>query len=562
MATPTYLAGLDWMDLISQSNYYGYGMKWLFFPAFMITSDPVIIFIIFILAYIVLISLVYAFFYGKVADDCVDSYTNVGLMIMLPIVSCICSYHSMSSEPTLYLAMGILMLIIYDLLKATGYKYKALSFFCAFWLCYMLSLHERCLVVIAAFMCAMLFDRFISKRWFVDLKLFIASFLINYALKKIITSHIISIFWNKPDLANTTAVPKYFPSWIFQSKEGLLLFFGCVFANFFCLFIKTFGIGILSAIIIIKIISCLLKNSIDQLNYEKNRIWFVLFTVSMLSIVFTIGGLCLKCRNVLVAGEPYSYKNYTYVRYYFSWVPVLMISTWVLYNSVFKKAERKQVIVIILGGYGIIAKWFYAVMLPILEKANAASLDVDTGKNFRFYLAGIFTNTNIFKMSEYHQNFLYSFLVSVIILLIIVIMNNEKKLIGLFLAFFIMLYNQTSGFNISLPQFYSSQDAFYKCISYIENNVNISKDVYCPEGVPTVLFTLQYMINRYSVHNSYPIDAEENTIAITWSDSDDYEMWLKDNGYVCVELEKNKFIWTRSEEVLNKINEFMELYDA
>ena len=60
-ALPSYLAGLDWSVLIAQTKYYGYGMKWIFFPLFVLTDDPHIIFCCVTFIYIFLMARIFLF---------------------------------------------------------------------------------------------------------------------------------------------------------------------------------------------------------------------------------------------------------------------------------------------------------------------------------------------------------------------------------------------------------------------------------------------------------------------------------------------------------------------
>nr|MCR4648228.1 hypothetical protein [Lachnospiraceae bacterium] len=556
LATPSYLAGLDWADLLSQTNYYGYGMKWLLFIFFKITDDPYLIYLWTLIFYAVLISVFYSVIYLSISSTIKERLTLNGLMIILPVMACIYSYHPMSSEPTLFFAMQVLAIILIELEKSVGVKKGIYSAITAFWLIYMLTLHERSLAVVFAFCMIVVADRLLSKKFLVDLRVFLPSVILFYIGKKILTDRIIDFFWGNSTVKNTSALPSISPLVMLTSFKHIQVVVTSVLSNITCLVLKTYGLYFIVLLIVLVFAWNILSRKFDREDYLKYRVYYIIAFVSFLSLMITLAGLSLKS-NRIPSGNMYGYKNFTYVRYYMSWIPVGIISSWVIFSSD-TKAFPAKVRIALATVYCLLFKWFYSVMLPVLEEANEASMNIATGNNFRFYQIGIFENTAVISASDYRMNILISFAITIAVVIFLFIDAKQISYIGLAVIFAAMVVNQTSAFKLKPMTFTSTQDVYYRAVQKISETETISPDVYCTEGAETRVFTLQYILNRYSVHNSFPgKDVPENTMVVTWFGDETFEKSLTNNDFVRHDLGDGYYIWFKKGDFDDRVSQIL-----
>lgn len=548
LATPSYLAGLDFSNLISISKYYGYGFKWIYFVFFKLTDNPYVIYALIILFNAALLSLLNVIIMWQISRVSDDDWNIMDIAILLIIFSCNSNANPLSSEPTLFFAMDVLMIFIVETYKHENKRNYFFSGVVAFWLCYMLTLHERCLAVVIGFLIAIFFDYYVVRKTCLDWKVFSVSFLVFYIIKKVLTSRIIDFFWqNQEDLANTSVVPTNMTKGF--GLDYVLVIIKSSISNLVCLTEKSYGIGILFFVLSIYLLKKIILNDLNREKYCQYRGFIIVFLTSVIAILITILGLGVKSAKV-VNGLYYPYKHFTFIRYYQSWMPVGMVSAFAIvrgFSVSVKVVDRIKVVF----GCGLAYKYFYEVLLPILEYANKVAGSVIS--DFRFYLACIFSNTVLMKASEYRSNFIYSFVISIVIM-ILILSNKKLQRLGVVIAFCVMMWNQTAGFNLRLPYFWSNQDIVYDAVKNVEETFEIQDVIYCPDGNSSKACTLQYLLNRYSIHIDYPDEtAGINTLVVTWETSDECQTKLKESGYAPLMLKKDYYIWSKNEDILRMI---------
>ena len=552
LATAAYLAGLDWSEIVYQTNYYGFGWKWLYFILLKNVSDPHVIYAIIQFGWTIIYSVLYTFLYSKLSKG---KQEFAIFFFMIPSVAIIYSFHPISSEPTLYMAMIIFSILFIQLYETKKSRY---SIYIAFWMVYMLTLHERSWVIILAFVVTVLFDSVVTKKIAVRAIPFIVSFFIAYLIKKRVVSTVIPIIWSDAEIKNTSAFSGDL-FWFLDSLENFMIVVRGILSNIMALCIKTYGLFILCMVFVFLLIVnifCKKQQWFDF--YLKNQWRILLVLLSVLAVIGTMVGICIRSTRSITMDNAYGYKFYVYVRYYTPWACVGILSLLSLRKDIFLLINRKYIAILALL-YFKCGIHFLNMVIPLLQEKNQLSYNLETGKNFRIYLIGLFANV----AKNDVESLFYSIVIGGIVLWSLSVNKEIWTKITFCVVFILAIYNGTKGFHIQKPCYSSKQYSFYHVVEYVSQNVSISKDIYCTIGNETRVYTLQYMLKEYSLHNRYPVDADDNSLVLTWSQKDDYAKWLEKNEFNKYKVKKGIYIWCKgekfSEEIEKALNEYVEV---
>jgi len=189
LALPTYLAGLDWHNLVSATSYYGYGFKWAYTIFFVLTDNPYVIYLSIELLHTIfqcVLATVSYYYFVKNCNAKQDAITIVWICIITAS-----AYTSMASEAQIYMAFWILCLLLMTLVHTEkNGKRRWYSMLISVWACYAITLHERCVALIIALIFVLVLWRIYEKRWLVDLNIFIPSLILSYCIQEKITQNI------------------------------------------------------------------------------------------------------------------------------------------------------------------------------------------------------------------------------------------------------------------------------------------------------------------------------------------------------------------------------------
>ena len=543
MASPAYLAGLHWEDLVSQTQYYGFGFKWIFFVLFKISDNPFHIYAAIQLFYAFAYSLVYALLYGegrkywKLPD-------NIGTMLLFPALCIIFEVHPMSSEPTLFLSYALLALFFLKTLRANGKWRNIYSIIVPLWLCYMITLHERSLAVVIGFVIVVVFDWIYRRQCAFNWKLFAITLIAAWLLQSFIIKNITVILWGTQDLRNTSAIPTSV-TFIFRNLRAFKVFIGGIISNIISLTIRSEGLILVGIFLVLFfVIRFIRRRPENRENYEANRGWIMLLFISALTIVITIVGISLNAaRSAVLNSNPYGFKFFTYVRYYFSWTPVCITAVWALWPAVKDRlALWIKVLMPLVQAVFVIV--FMKLLFPFLKGREV--VNELTNNTFRMYNVG-----NLYRAfsSDDHTNILISGIISILIIVIFILNWKLSSLVTAAVLFAVILYGTTAGFKLSGPQWKSKINEVYAVIRDVSAEAEIARDIYTEEELSNNTCTLQFLLNGYSVHNTYPDLENTESLVITWSDTNAYANWLKARSYHKYKVGQGQYIWSKNDRI-------------
>lgn len=509
LALPTCLSGLDWSELIAQTSYYGYGFKWPYTIFFVMTDNPYIIYMGIKLFYILLNSIlagvIYLFIikYWRNQDSkhCIIYICWCAIMVTS-------AGTSMNSENAIFMSFFILCMFQTKLLLADTLKEKRqYNILIAFWLCYMLTIHERCLAVILAFSLLIFIWKAGTHEWIVDFKVFIPFFVSFYVMQELLTGSIIRHFWSAQNAAGTlknTHVIQGNSLDFLNSFESIKIMAECICSNIYTLFIKTYGIGAIAVVLVCMILHNILRNAFCGTNispseqfFEKNKTIIFMLLLSSLTVIIIIFGLAIRWGISVSKGNPYGYKGYTYSRYYlpFSYPGVLAVL--ILWKQLELK-HNKKIKAAILSIILLLTAFFAIYIYPLLSEAN-------TKRNIAIERMGYFSGFKTWKFST-------GIIVSIILMLLLIcifLYNARKNTLYSLSILVLIFFVQTNGLKMTFPTVgCSSFDISYRIIKNMESHTGLPKKIYYYGSNP---YNCQFMLNRYSVSSAWP-EMEKNAI--------------------------------------------------
>lgn len=381
LASPTYLAGLDWSVVIGRSNYYGYGFKWLYFILFKLTDNPAVIyFSIYIIQYAIM-ALVSVCLYKII----VEKYRGGkhSFLLALTFVWAITEASvSTDSEGSVYFSFMILIILILKGVGLPSGKKKLLfSVLMAFWLPYMITLHERCLAVIIAFFIVAVIDLIISHKCIVTPWVFIPAFAGFYYAEEKFTDKVMKTLWAAKYAAgklNNTTVSIKNPLWFLQSLSNFKVFVDTFISNVLTAITKTYGLWLLGLLLfIIGFFMLIFRNKKFTEWYKDNRVLAVAYMLCYMTALIILAGVAQRWGRGIVnpgsRGAGYYYKGMTYVRYYKPFLYVGIILSFEIYTKFpeIKKFVRAICVLLLTGFYA----YFVLGLFPAMQAGRDDSFD-------------------------------------------------------------------------------------------------------------------------------------------------------------------------------------------
>ena len=142
---------------------------------------------------------------------------------------------------------------------------------------------------------------------------------------------------------------------------------------------------------------------------------------------------------------------------------------------------------------------FMKLLFPFLKGREV--VNELTNNTFRMYNVG-----NLYRAfsSDDHTNILISGIISILIIVIFILNWKLSSLVTAAVLFAVILYGTTAGFKLSGPQWKSKINEVYAVIRDVSAEAEIARDIYTEEELSNNTCTLQFLLNGYSVHNTYP----------------------------------------------------------
>lgn len=201
IAGMTILSGYDWSEMISQTNYYGFGYSILMTPAFMFIKSPILLYqtLLAYNAFCLAMSALCAYkiltnFWGVKKRDAAwlaaASVTFVNNVLLT---------NTVANESALILIMWVCLYVLNHLVynRENGKKVTGLSGALAFLLSYGLLVHTRIIYFWGMMIVFVFFYFVIRKKVLVNLPSFLSIFLLGVFINRKIIRHVQNLLWKK-----------------------------------------------------------------------------------------------------------------------------------------------------------------------------------------------------------------------------------------------------------------------------------------------------------------------------------------------------------------------------
>lgn len=540
------LAGRDWSGVVANSGYYGFGYYSLFFLLFRLTNSPIIIYHVITIttSFFRVLIIPIAYYIAKCYLQ-IKSERALYLCSMLMPFLYSTSVGIISNEYVLELMIWIIILLVCKVIQQQDNKFKRTIYLSVLFLVcfYSLFIHTRALVIIIAVLATFFVNCIIDKsRYNKVLFLFVligimASYLIS---KELISSYQAQIYGKKSEeIRNATVVVSTQFS-IFNSDTWSVWFHMLL--------------GIINSEVLVTgglFLICVIAFCFYILKLKKRIVWKenvycnVIFCISVLCMGATICAFLLSSWfegmlntwGLEGAGNNYSYKGLTYIRYWNIYMPPFILSS----IGVLKCLNYKKILSIAGVIYILIQVCFMNFIIPLIQKNGSAASPF-------FGLAGYHFG------DEVSENLYYKVIIisSLIFLLIFILSHTKYKKGILLLAFFFMFFQQNSKvylYDNKVKETMASKIlTSYREKCELERQgihidqiylYNVSQNSDSNWKLNSIA---QFYFNEYTLQEKMPEQMGKNDIIITDGKSEDIQRKYK--GIYCYILDENEIWYT------------------
>ena len=528
LALPVMLSGLKWDYLIANSEFYGYGLKWLLTPLFIYIDNPYYVYLASIVMYAILIA-IFAMFFYKFANKYWGLNDNLGAALLVAFVFRIRdASDSYSCEVHVLISVFVVCMVITRLLADLS-KNTILSLFLAFWLCFSRTLHERTLALSIGFFIFAFIIFVIYKKVFINLYVFVPAYLVFFFAERWITRFYKSILFSERVVDKTLKNTSAFSGiglWFLDSLNNFHILLDELLGNVITLTIHSYGTFLIVLIACIYMLIEMLLKRRKGLEIAIENENTTLFAISLFALITTgiiIMGLGINYGGGISAGTYYQYKGYGYYRYFLPFFQPAFICFWIVSSRVNLKDVYKVIpcatclgIIITICSVGIINK------LADVEKINNKIHLERMG--LLEYITSIGTKDSV----------LISVAVVFLVYALIILYLRKQKGKGYALIIFFMIMIDVvsitdAGKHVSFPDF--RKDDYYELFEMFNNDEvknSLSATLYVAGSSFTQKKT-QLLLQEYEVipYDEDNIDNNSIKIVLSYSNSKGryYEQW-------------------------------------
>lgn len=516
LALPVHLAGLDWNNLISSSEYYGYGFKWVLAPLYQFASNSYYIYIYAIIIYASLTCIMGNIFY-KIAIAHWHMESNIFLAIIWGCVFRVQDpVDAYTSEIAIFLSFFITCIIVIKLIENSKYK-KVLSVFLSFWLCYMITLHERALVVFLAFLILLFLYKIVYSSFLVDMRFFLPGVVFFLMFEKFLTKEYRLFFWKEKVLhgnLNNTSVIISNKTWFLESLHDLNILLEEIAANILTLTLHTYGLfPLMISLLLIGLIVFIKfrKRTEIQCFFEQNKSVIVIIIFSAVATLGIICGMGINWGGQIAAGKIYAYKGYGYYRYFLVYIWPAFLGTLILVPNI-KCRKIKNFIFLFSILFFLGLEFFWSGISEKMDLINKRNSEVKLERIGIFEFVEGLVPTDAIDMT---------IKICFILLIVIAFCIKWKKtykwpaLIVITLNF---LCISNCGQDLHWPDF--RKDDFYEVYDFFqqtEENIILPQTIYV-DGSSYNIKKSQLLLHKYSIikYDKAFFDSDNECIVISW----------------------------------------------
>lgn len=468
-----YLAGHDWSELLSNTDYFGVGFYVICYPFVALIKDRYILHQV-ILAFVCILETIPSILSYKIlrkdfkVDDKVFCFLGAVAVSFFDVVYTATALN----EHPLKVILWVIVYLILRLIGTENKKKKIIySVLVSLLLCYSLTIHSRAILTVMAFVFVIFAYLIIYRKWLVNPIAFFATVIPFYFLSKRLVKVVVSFLWKTTDsssLRNSDgAAGKTLGMIKFLFKEnGIRGFINTVSAQLFSGNVYTFGVLNVMLVVFVIIMFLSLKYRKDKTKHtEINKKIFFVFMFCMTAACLTVVAdafYTLEGATILI-GRGQGAKFYFFLRYFFYYLsPVLCFMFGMYYFYKDSKVWRK-IIKVSERIFELDALYVLISIMPTAWGTNSPKLDA------LYYMAPFSAR----KYGTYMAKFDFYIAVFIIILAYVIMYHftkAERRRIYLLVLAVVFAYEY---FYISLVYIYGlSERNYYYIDSYREKIYN------------------------------------------------------------------------------------------
>lgn len=546
-------AGLDWSNVVDKGSYYGFGFYSLLTFIFKITDNPYVIYHSILLILCLLQSLT-----GLICYHILTKHFKVKEHKWCILVAIACSYMVVSravafvnEHPLILLTWTAVWLLLLLCKYQDNKKKKAFyTFLLLLLFSYAQLLHTRSVTFLISFLLLIALYGIVYGRLLVSAPMFFGAGVFFIPIVQYLIKKYQNDIWNIGTSVNNTEINIVVSDNTF-TKNGIKAIIDIIFGEINTIGVYTGGI----AYVVIIVCLCILLKCIKDRKKEKleNNCLFIIFLFCCSCIAITIGGMAFSWGAGVTKGlsqnitqDFYSYKAFTYLRYFGPYLGPLLMGILIFLNRNSEKAAQ-MVSAAIIVMIPIQCYWIGNI-IPLIAK--------NTTTNSAFML---FAGWN---ESKELGSYLYFAGIKAMIIILFVyryMKCHQKELVSVLVVCIVLVAQYLYGVyaqDVAWAEKNIVQaDAGYAWIKGIENEIALPGEIYVEDNISKShhksYYIYQFMLNRYVVLPGEP----EETVgeAVLFENTMENMERLQNMGFQYVQLDENEYVFIKGNRLIEEM---------
>lgn len=490
-----YIAGHDWSELISNTDYYGVGFYALFFPLIKLITDRYLLHQA-VLALVCAVECIPPLLCYKMMrrDFKIDSMKYCALSAIAVSFMDVVYTSAAINEHPLKVIIWLVIFLIFSIMNTDSKKRKAVyTLLLSLLMLYSLTMHARAVLIILVVGFTVVVYYIIYRKWIVNLPVFALLLIPGYFITKKCLRMAVSLLWNTSNgnsLRNSdgTILRIFGLTRELFGQDGIKGFLNTIFAQFFAANVYTVGLFFTFFVItIVVVIRAIKYRKNEEISERTNKILIiaVICMCAVLATVFANAIYTLKAAKILIAKQEGA-KFYFFLRYFFFYLTPMFMA----------------LMVFIYHEYDIVRKWIFAVgaafvftIMYIFTFILPTTLTSPTLKLDAAYLLAPFSLRKFNEFMSPKDLFLAALVPLVIYVLIRYVFNEKRRnlfvlLIAILFAYEYYYVSFTCNYNMSEKN-YQYVNGYLQTVYSNSNYKDINKKIYVM-GSPFVAQEAQY----------------------------------------------------------------------
>lgn len=380
-----YLAGHDWSELLSNTDYFGVGFYVVCYPFVALIKDRYILHQV-ILAFVCIIATIPSLLCYKILrkDFNIDDklYCFIGAII-ISFFDVVYTVTALNEHPLKI----ILWIIVYLVLRliSTEKKSKRIIYtvIVSVLLCYSLTIHSRAILTVMAFVFVVAAYLIIYRKWLVHPVAFVLTIAPFYFGSKKLVKYVVSFLWRTSDsssLRNSDgAAGKTLGMIKFLFEEnGIRGYINTVSAQLFSGNVYTFGVLNIMLIIFAIVLFLSVKNRKDETKHTilNRKVFFVVvFCMTAACITVVANAFYTLQGATILVGKGQGAKFYFFLRYFFYYLSPALCIMFGMYYFLKDSKVTRNVIKIAERIFELDALYVLISIMPTAWGTNSPKLD-------------------------------------------------------------------------------------------------------------------------------------------------------------------------------------------